>query len=551
MLPVISYAYSNENKVKEIDKLFDKYNKNTPGCAITIFKDGKCVFMKGYGSAYLETQSPIMPDTKFLIGSVTKQFTGACIAMLIVEKKVKMDDDIRKYIPEFPYYGDTVRISHLLYHTSGIKDYGITMLMKGIKLDDFYQDYDDLINLILNQSNVIFKPGEQFMYSNSNYTLLGEIIYRVTGQRIEQFANERIFKPLGMKDTHYWTSPKEIIINRAAGYQSLGNNEFELYQPLWIPYGSGNICSTANDLSKWCSFILEQYRNQTEFIKVFTQIGHTNNGHSTEYACGVNVSTYRGLKTFEHSGALLGYKSEIVMYPNQNFAIIVLGNVDNLKTYSPFLAELYLKDNFQTGESYKIPKPKKITVSLKDTISLSNATLSIYNNYYELGDGYVFEVKAVSEGLKVWESWDNKMYKLYPVSDSSFIDNTSVVKFDFYKINKGMADRLDVTFNGKTSTAVRMYYKKVDKSIILDICGLYFNKDIKTLYQFEEKSGDLYVRISDNVPVKAIVVNENLLSFGGFEAILKRDKTNKIYEMEITNQQFSRHNVFKKLTCNL
>lgn len=543
--------FSQKNKIKEIDYLYEKYNGNTPGCAIGVIKNGKLIYTKGYGSACLDYKNPITADTKFLIGSITKQFTGACIAMLITENKIKINDDIRKYISEFPFYGDTIRISHLLYHTSGIKDYGITMQMAGINLDDHYQDYNDLLSLILNQSNTVFKPGEKYLYSNSNYTLLGEIVHRVSGQRIEKYAKDKIFKPLGMSNTHYWVNAKEIISNRAYGYQSLGNNNYEMYQPFWIPYSSGNICSTVNDLGKWSNFIISQYQKQTDFIKIFTQIGSTNNGNSTEYAFGINISYYRGLKTFEHGGALMGYKSEIVIYPDQDFSIIVLGNLADSKTYSPGIAEYYLKNFFTSGESYKKPVPKEIHAGVNDIIRLDTSILKIYDNYYELGDGYVFEVKSEKTGLNVWQSWDNETFKLYPINDSSFIDSTCVVRFDFYKISKGLANRLNVTFDGRTSTSVIMYYNQVNDSVIQDMCGFYFNSDIKTIYHFEKKLGDLYVKIGDNVPVKVIVVNENLLSFYGFEAILKRDNKRTIIGMEVTNQQFSRNNVFKKLTTKL
>ncbi|MCG8697869.1 MAG: beta-lactamase family protein, partial [Bacteroidales bacterium] len=371
LITTISNILSQYQQIETIDKLFEQYNENTPGCAVGVVQNGEIIFQKGYGSACLNYSIQNNPSTKFLIGSLTKQFTGACIAMLIAENKLKLDDDIRKYIPEFPFYGDTIKISNLLFHTSGIKNYEIAMGMSGIGFDELYKDYNHLLNLIYSQSTLVFKPNTKYAYSNSNYTLLGEIVFRITGHKLEEFAERKIFQPLNMHHTSYWISPNEVIKNRATGYSYLGHGEYEINQPLWIPYGSGNMISNITDLSKWSSFLIEQYQEQTEFIKVFTQMGYTSNGKPTNYASGIKLSKYRGLRKFEHGGGLHGFRSRITIFPDNNLSIIVLGNIDNLWTYSAtcLLADYFLKKDFSKGKDYTIPSNYQITAKCDDIIT--------------------------------------------------------------------------------------------------------------------------------------------------------------------------------------
>jgi CubicO group peptidase (beta-lactamase class C family) len=552
LILTLNNVFSQIETIESIDNLFKNYNLNTPGCAIGVVKNGKLIYQKGFGSASLEYSIPNNLNIKFMIGSLTKQFTGACIAMLMTENKIKLDDDIRKYIPEFPFYGDTIRIRNLLYHNSGIKNYEIAMEMSGIGFNEIFDNYDHLLNLIYHQSSLVFKPDSKYSYSNSNYTLLGEIVFRVTGQKLEEFAERKLFKPLGMENTFYWITPKKIIKDRATGYSPLGHGEYEINQPLWIPYGSGNIISTINDLSKWCSFLIEQYKERTDFINVFTKIGYTSDGKPTNYAFGINISEYRGLKNYEHSGGLHGFRSRITIFPEQELSIIVLGNISNLWTYSAtcLIADKYLKNQFTEGKDYIVPSTYQINAKLDDIITLDSKVLKIYENYYELGDGYMFEIKSTNYGLNIWESWSSSNYKVYPINDSSFIDSTCVVRFDFFNIKNAKANKLDVIYNGEKSTAVLDYVEATSTSLLIELTGFYFNKDLNTVYHFYLEKGTLLVRIGNEMPTKVLVVNKNLLSFFGFEAIIKRDDKNKIVGFELTNQQESRNNIFTKIVSD-
>jgi len=213
-----SISIAQKDLSPRIDGLFTNWNsKGTPGCAIGILKDNKIIFEKSYGLANLETNTPISIDSRFAIGSLTKQFTAYCTAILIHQNKMTLDDDIRLYLPEFPYTKDTIRIRHLIYHTSGLNDFSNLIKICGYT-------YDDVINeqmikeIIYSCYETNYKPGEKFEYCNSGYFLLAEIVEKVSGQRIDEFARKNIFIPLGMKNTFYYFNPDPIDSNISVSY---------------------------------------------------------------------------------------------------------------------------------------------------------------------------------------------------------------------------------------------------------------------------------------------------------------------------------------------
>ncbi|GAG39274.1 unnamed protein product, partial [marine sediment metagenome] len=192
-----------EKLMKEVDELFKLWDKpDTPGCAVAIIQDGKIVYKKGYGMADLEHNVPITPNTIFTPGSISKQFTAMCILLLAEQDRISLDDDIRKYFPLFPDYGQTITIRYLIHHTSGIRDYTGLVGLKGMNtLEMTNLPMREVLRLVFKQKELNFTPGEQQLYSNSNYVMLAAIIKNVTGKTLREFAEEHIFKPLGMKNT--------------------------------------------------------------------------------------------------------------------------------------------------------------------------------------------------------------------------------------------------------------------------------------------------------------------------------------------------------------
>lgn len=206
---------------EKIDTLFAKWdNSDSPGCALAVIQDGEIIYKKGYGMADLEHDIPIRPNSVFNIASISKQFVAMSLLLQEEEGKLSLDDNIRKYLPELPEYDAPITIKNLIYHTSGIPDYELRWYIEG---KDFLNctPENELYRQICSQRELDFRPGEKHQYSNSGYFLAGLIVKKVSGKSLTQFAEEKIFGPLGMKNSHFLDDNRTIIRNRAFGYSPL------------------------------------------------------------------------------------------------------------------------------------------------------------------------------------------------------------------------------------------------------------------------------------------------------------------------------------------
>ena len=217
-LPLALYA-QEEDRAKQIDSIMQAWSSaDTPGAAVSVIDHGKLVFEKGYGSANLEYGVPIKPDTIFHVASVSKQFTAMALLLLERDGKLSIEDDVHKYLPELPdYAGQKITIRNLLQHTSGIRDQWQTLALAGWSLEDVITQ-DQLLRILFRQKGLNFAPGAEHLYSNGGYTLAAEIVTRVSGKPFPEFCMERIFKPLGMNQTHFHQDLHQIVKNRAYSY---------------------------------------------------------------------------------------------------------------------------------------------------------------------------------------------------------------------------------------------------------------------------------------------------------------------------------------------
>jgi CubicO group peptidase (beta-lactamase class C family) len=250
MLAGFSFAQS-QSITDTVDRLFADWNTTgSPGCALAVVKDGRIIYERGYGMANLELSVAITPQSVFDIGSVSKEITAMAMLLLVQDGKISLEDDIRKYVPELPDYGNTITLRNMLNHTSGLRNYDDLFDLVGIPEADLTTDRDAL-ELTVRQKGVNFKPGEEFLYSDTNFFLMSIVVKRVTGQTLRQFAQERIFGPLGMISTHYHDDHTMIVARRATGYAPHNGGGFEMDMSNFEQVGDGSVMTTVEDLFKW------------------------------------------------------------------------------------------------------------------------------------------------------------------------------------------------------------------------------------------------------------------------------------------------------------
>lgn len=309
------------------DKIFAEWDKpSSPGCALAVVHNGSIVYAKGYGTANLELNVPISTKTVFDIGSVSKQFTAMSVLLLAQDKKLSLDDEIHKFIPELPNYGVPVTLRQMLNHLSGIRSYTDLFDLAGIPEINLTTD-DDALQLMARQKTLNFTPGQQYLYSDTNYFFLSLVVKRVSGQTLREFALQRIFKPLGMTSTHFHDDHTMIVPQRATGYAPHAGGGFEIDMSNFEELGDGSVMTTVEDLARWDQNFYTPIVGGQNAIDELQRVGIRNDGRKTSYGMGLVLDRYRGLPRVQHSGEWVGYRSGFIRFPEQKLSVIALCNV--------------------------------------------------------------------------------------------------------------------------------------------------------------------------------------------------------------------------------
>jgi CubicO group peptidase (beta-lactamase class C family) len=312
----------------QIDRVFAQWDRaGSPGCAVGASRDGQPLYAHGYGSANLEYDVPITPASIFESGSVAKQFTAAAIVLLAQDGKLSLDDDIRRYLPEVPDFGQTIRIRHLLTHTSGLRDQWELLGIEGRGPGTQVHSPATTLDLVRHQKALNFPPGTEYSYSNTGYALLGVIVQRVSGQSLDTFTQTRLFQPLGMTHTRWRDDFTAIVKGRTTAYSGTAANGFKTDMSFTNMIGNGGLLTTVGDLLRWN----ENFFNPSVGGKAFVDSMQTRmvlrSGRRITYALGLEVGSYDGVAEVSHGGSTAGYRTFLARYPEQHVSLAVLCNV--------------------------------------------------------------------------------------------------------------------------------------------------------------------------------------------------------------------------------
>ena len=479
-----------DSTIKKIDNLFKTWDNNySPGCIIGIIRNDSLIYSKGYGMANLEFGAPITTETVFHMASVSKQFTAYSIILLANRGKLKLDDDIHKYLSWFPDLKEKITINNLLNHTSGIRDQWQLMDISGTRYSDIITQ-EHVVSILSNQKALNFKPGEQYMYSNSGFTLLAEIVKSVTGQTLRQFADSAIFKPLGMTKSFFRDDNSEIIKNRAASYRRLDKTHFANSVFNNSSVGATNLSTTIDDMSKWVSnFYYTKAGNQND-INLLTQKGKLNNGKELNYAAGIVSGTYKGWREFAHAGGDAGYRTYITVFPDLKMGFLVFANVPEVGTSQKAhqLADLFISDT----SGLKNP-PQKIDSSkafLKDASIIKKIAgdyigedgLQIH--FFDMANKFYLSSDAFGDSLLLFQE-DQTTF--------SFIDRTDV---RFLFTNSTIKPALTVSYS-KNEFFLFTKYKKDEiwaDATLKEYTGTYYCPELQCRYDILLKDHHLVIK---------------------------------------------------------
>jgi CubicO group peptidase (beta-lactamase class C family) len=480
---------------KQIDQLLTPWNdQEIPGAAIAVEKDGKIIFEKGYGSADLEYNIPITPSTVFHIASLSKQFTAFSILLLEKEGKLSINDDVRKYIPEVPDFGKVITLNHLLHHTSGLRDQWNLLALAGWRLDDIITT-DQILRLVSTQKSLNFNPGDEFVYCNTGFTLLAEVVARVSGKSFPEFTRTNIFEPLKMTNTLFYDDCEKIVKNRAYSYHtdSTGLKKSILS---YSTVGATSLFTTVDDLSRWAA----NFENPVvgkDVVKRMEMRGTLNNGDTISYAMGQVIDKFKGLKLIAHSGADAGYRTALMRFPDEKFSVNILSNLAsfNPSGMAAAIADIYLKDKelVESPEKEAEVKLEHANINENAIVEVNPDSLKAYCGVYELVPGNV--VTFTSEDNKIFiEAPELPKTAMVPVSTKTFSISVAQAVVTFVRDMSGKIDHIKVEINGQEHLAKRLADFDPAKIDLTQYTGEYYSPELCTAYSVVAESGKLIAR---------------------------------------------------------
>jgi CubicO group peptidase (beta-lactamase class C family) len=534
----------NKNEVA-VAKLIEEFNNtSTPGGAVMVIRDGRVIYQKSFGMANLTHNIPFEFNTPTNIGSTTKQFTAMGIALLEAKGLLSIEDDIRKYIPELPDLGDTVRLRHLLSHTSGYREYMNSLLMGGRQVGDQIR-LEEVIPLVQQQPALQNNPGESYNYNNTGYVLLATVIERVTGEKFPEWMNQNIFQPLGMAHTLVRTNPGQIIPGNAQGY--LKKDEDVYIEAMDIPasMGAGGIYSTLPDLEKWILNFYSPVLGNTAMVQKLQTPFILKDGDTMSYAWGLMIGNLNGLKMVEHGGADIAHRSMLMMFPEVKGAVVTQSNNSSFSgQISRKLAQIFFADVMEIEEDEK--KPTETPGEFVYDVSKFDELAGRYE--LEVAPGFILEFRREDDKLMTQATGQGAV-ELFASSDSTFYLKVVEASVTFHRNAEGQVDHMTLHQNGnhKANRIFEPAWKPTDEDIRM-YSGRYFSRELEAFYTIAlNNEGNLVLRHRriDDLPLKAESKDEFTATFPIPELKFIRNEKGEVTGFEASSGR-SKGIVFEK-----
>ncbi len=514
----------------KVDQLFAFWDRSgSPGAAVAVVKDGDLVYRRGFGSANLEHGIPIAPSTVFDIASVSKQFTGLAIAMLVDQGKVSLDDDIREYLPDMPDFGKRVTVRHLVHHTSGLRDWTAVFPLAGTGFEDVIA-FDHILNMARHQKELNYDPGAEYSYTNTGYNLLAEIVERVTGVPFPDWMEAQVFEPLGMTSTHFHSDHDRIVVDRAysyatdpeRGYRNVANNLTAL--------GSSSLYTTVEDLAKWALNYEDARVGGRTAIELTHERGILNDGDTISYAFGQGVGEYRGLRTVTHGGSWAGFRTYLLRLPEQRSAVVVLSNVAGFPTtfMARSVADVYLADQMSGSPSRLGRAPVE-----REEVAVNTEILGDCVGTYRLGRGWLLTITREGDRLMAQATAEDKV-GMTALSDSTFWVYAYGAAVVFRRDDQGEVSQ--IAYRGIQAPRVEPPAPSPEQ--VGEYAGAYFSEELETSYTVVVEDGRLVARHwrNDDVLLYPTAKDEFRGSVWWLRLVtFDRDSAGRVAGLRITN----------------
>jgi CubicO group peptidase (beta-lactamase class C family) len=493
-----------QSPVHAVDEIFAEYDReSSPGCALGVIRDGAFIYRRGYGMANLEHRIPLSSGSVFRIGSTSKQFTAMAVALLAEDGALSLDESLRRYFPEFPEWAEAVTVAQLVHHTSGIRDYLQLAYLAGMTSDAAHYTDEWALQLLARQRALNFPPGEQHLYSNSGYLLLAHLVERVSGMSLKAFAGKHIFGPLGMEHSHFHDDHTHVVRGRAAGYAPLEAGGFAISMTTLDMVGDGGVYTTIDDLLLWDRNFYDNRLGAggPSLIERMITPGRLSDGSIMDYASGLNVEAFRGLKMISHGGAFVGYRADLIRFPEQRFSVAVLCNRSDgsPSAKARAVAEHYLADSMTSVA------PLDDTISAEEIEPTAEFLERYAGDFWEPTEGFAAKTRVIDGRLWAVHSPERRN-ELVPIGSHRFrmpdVGADVVVTFE---MGEAGVVRMKRTINGRVRGAFTPFERHVvPAESLAAYAGVYFSPELRIYYALSVTDGTLVFRVAEE-PARELV----------------------------------------------
>lgn len=518
-----------DTPAKHLDQLLNAlYKDDGPGGAVIITREGKTIYSKAYGMANMEYSIPFTTETASNIGSVSKQFTAFAIALLEKEGKLSFDDDIRKYLPDCPDFGQVVTLQNLLDHTSGYREIKKTFGMRSVR---GFWTRQELIQHIQRQSEPMNPPGSVCSYVNTGYLLLAEVVEQISGISFSDWIKQNIFDPLGMEhsmvNSPLFAQIYRVIPNSAKGYYMYGGKYGYLIDESAF-YGASSIYSSVNDLSKWLKNFGDARIGGQELMSRITKPGLLTGGDTLDYAFGLKIDKQNGLQRYSHSGFDGFHWTQMNYYPSIDVGIIILNNFRIFPSVKNKISEIFLSNDFKVAVINTQEEPKK-----DPDFKVDPELLKIYSGRYAVVEDKRMMVTFEQEDDQLQADIKSSLllpssFSMKAISDSTFVkaDLDISVTFQLDENNKLKTARLHYD---RDFTLHPLPLYKPSSEELLAFTGLYYSAELEAAYTINLVDNTLVVSHPSAFTTKLSPSYPDTFS-GGYlgEYLFKRTEGGKI-----------------------
>lgn len=390
----ISFAQWSPEKEALIDSIFLEWNQpGMPGGSVAVMKDDKVIYSKAFGLASLDLGVPNSPNTLFNIASVSKQFTAMAIVRMAEKGLLSLDDEVQKYLPEIPDFGQPITFRHLIHHTSGLRSVHDMLGLAGWRGDDLWTN-EDVFRFVTLQKDLNYPVGERFGYCNTGYVLMALVVERLSGASFAEWMKREVFDPLGMTHTYVEDSYTQVVPGNASSYYHSHDQVFERAMDYWNYTGAGNIHSTSEDLLLWAKNLYSPKPDWENAFEQMKEVGIYSNGMSSNYAFGLFVDEFEGQKRIHHSGSIGGFRAHIATFPKSKLSIVMLSNFSssNLGQRLTRVSEVIL-------EKATNSQVQSITLA-KEAYAFESDDIKLFDRkYWDTYDKQVIQILAKDQGL--------------------------------------------------------------------------------------------------------------------------------------------------------